>query len=174
MPEAAERKPRARAWAIGMGLRLEPLDPLEAGAGAGLTPGLERALLDGVERGLEGPPPDFPPGARTYAIRDAEGLVGVLAIERARPGPEDATFTAVAIDPARRGAALGARALLLAERRLAREGVRRTFATAPRTNGRGLYFLLRCGYAPLMRAPAGGDEADEVAEACTWFERRSG
>ncbi len=41
-------------------------------------------------------------------------------------------------------------------------------ATVPRTNGRGLYFMLRCGYAPLLAAPAGAD-----CEGVTWFERAS-
>jgi hypothetical protein len=58
------------------------------------------------------------------------------------------------------------RALLLAERALAAEGASRCYALVPRTNGRGLYFMLRCGYAPVLGAPPAVIESD-----VTWFVR---
>jgi hypothetical protein len=39
--------------------------------------------------------------------------------------------------------------------------VRAFYARVPRMNGRGLYFMLRCGYAPLLRPP--------VEDGGTWF-----
>ena len=53
-------------------------------------------------------------------------------------------------------------AVFAAERRLRRDGVRAFQASAPRTNGHGMYFWLRVGYVPLR-----GDDRDDGA---TWFE----
>ncbi len=78
-------------------------------------------------------------------MRTGGATVGLLALRRDLPAPGAATVVAVAIDPARRGHDLGARALQVAERRLQREGLRECFARVPRNNGRGLYFMLRAG-----------------------------
>src|SRR5439155_9729490 len=67
-----------------------------------------------------------------------------------------------AIAAAERGHAYGARALFVTERRLARDGVRDYYARVSRTNEHGLYFMLRCGYAPVP--PLRDDGA-------TWFRR---
>jgi GNAT superfamily N-acetyltransferase len=96
-------------------------------------------------------------------VRAADEEVGALVIGPGRVEQRAATFLAVAVAPERRGRAFGARTLLAAERRLRREGVRTFYSRVPRTNGRGLYFMLRCGYAPLLRASA--------EDAGTWFRR---
>jgi GNAT superfamily N-acetyltransferase len=73
----------------------------------------------------------------------------------------------VAVDPARRGRATATKAILVAERKLAAEGYAPLLVRVPRTNGRGLYFMLRTGFVPV---PPGErpDDPDDV----TWFARR--
>ncbi len=136
---------------------------------APLTPGIEQALRDGLERGYEGDTPAIPHDVRTYRIDRRGDAVGVLVVRASWPAPTEATIVAIAIDPAHRGRSTAMRALLLAERALAQEGVARVYACVPRTNGRGLYFMLRCGYAPLLGVPA-----TEAARDVTWFVRRNG
>ena len=165
-------KHSGRAWARGLGVSLHRLE-------GAVEPGgeLARALRDGVERGYEGPLPPPPAGVECYVVRaaadgearPAAGLVGLLAFQRDQPEAGAVTVVSVATLSSRRGHAFGARALLLAERRLCREGVRRFFATVPRGNGRGLYFMLRAGYAPVA-APADGGGPD-VEAGVTWFRR---
>ena len=151
--------PRGGPWARGLGvwLRRSPR-PLEER----LDDGLARALRDGVERGYRGPLPESPPGAEWFAVRAGHETVGLLAFRRDLPRPGEATVLAVAITPQRRGHGYGARALFVAERRLRRDGVRECYARVPRSNGRGLYFVLRAGYAP---APPPLDDG------ATWFRR---
>lgn len=151
-----------RIWAHGFGVRLRA-----TGLEAPLPDGIEQALRDGIERGFEGERPTFASDARGYEVH-ADGLdeaVGLLAIRPNVPIEGAATIEAVAIAPAHRGHAFAMRALLAAERQLAREGVERRFAVVPRTNGRGLYFMLRCGFAPMQHPPA------HDLEGCTWFAR---
>lgn len=150
---------QARAWARGLRLSLRPWDGT-------LTPGVERALRDGIARGHDGPLPQPAPGTRCFAVREEGHTSGLLAVRDGCPHAGAATVVAIAIDPQHRGRAAGARALLVAERRLRREGVREFFALVPRGNGRGLYFMLRAGYVP-SGAPASGHGVD----AATWFQR---
>ena len=136
--------------------------------------GLEQALRDGVARGYDGALPEPREGAQCYLVRAGGESVGVLGIERERPARGAATLLGVAIDPAWRGHAFGTRALRAAERRLRREGVGALFSRVPRTNGRGLYFWLRAGYAPIAAptaAPSGDDEATWLRRAA-WTRRR--
>jgi len=123
---------------------------------------VQRALRDGIERGYEGALPEAPPGCECYSIVAQGQVVGLLAFVRDTPGDGEVTFWAVAIVPEHRAHAYGARALLAAERRLHREGTRAFYMRVPRGNGRGLYFALRCGYAPAI-APA--------EDGATWLRR---
>lgn len=121
---------------------------------------VQRALRDGVERGYTGALPEFPAGCAWYSIRAGEDCVGVIAFTR-----DAATVTvhALAIVPAQRGHVYAAHALLAAERRLAADGARDFLARVPRGNGHGLYFMLRCGYAPIIPPPR--------EDGTTWFRR---
>jgi ribosomal protein S18 acetylase RimI-like enzyme len=132
------------------------------------SPGLARALADGIERNHEGPPPSFPPGSERYLVRAGGDVAGVLVLRRDCPADGTAAVLAIAIDPARRGRAIGVKALLVAERRLARDGQGRVIARVPRTNGRGLYFMLRAGYTPLAT-----DETPHETGDATWFGRKA-
>ncbi len=153
-------------WTRHAGVVLQRLSgPPRAGRDAALW----RALLGGVECGHERSP-DRPASCATvnvewFALRAGGETVGLLALERNRPERDAATFLAVAVAPERRGRDYGALALLAAERRLRRDGVEECFARVPRTNGRGLYFVLRAGYAP-VRPPAD--------DGATWFRRFRG
>lgn len=126
------------------------------------TDGLRQAYIDGIERGFEGEAPGLPEGVERYAVRVKGETVGLLAVMQDCPEADDAAVLAVAIDPAWRGHASGTKALLAAERRLLSDGVERVLVRVPRTNGRGLYFMLRAGFTP----GAGFDGAD-----ATWFMR---
>jgi GNAT superfamily N-acetyltransferase len=150
-------------WARGRGVTLLPLD-----RGAPLAEGLAQALRDGIERGYEGDTPGLPPDARSFTIEVRGVPVGLLAFRLDWPEPQAATVVALAIDPAERGHSYAARALFTAERALAAD-IERWYATVPRTNGRGLYFMLRCGYAPLLEVPSGA-----VIDGSTWFARATG
>ncbi len=154
-------------WARGHGIVL-----VEADQAALNDPGIQRALLDGIDRGLDAADDAdlLPPGATPYAIRERGTTVGLLLVARGRPALGDATLLAVAVAPAHRGRAFGTKALLLAEQTLLRDGHRRMLARVPRTNGRGFYFMLRCGMTPL---PA--EERNAVGETgdATWFHRRT-
>ena len=154
---------RSGIWARGFGVTLVELNANGRDPESVLEPPTLHALRDGIERGYDGPLQQPPEDARLLAVRSADEEVGALAILEGTPEQRAATFLAVAIAPERRGRAFGARTLLAAERRLRREGVRAFYARVPRTNGRGLYFMLRCGYAPLLRPP--------VEDGATWFRR---
>ncbi|MSP22453.1 MAG: GNAT family N-acetyltransferase [Dehalococcoidia bacterium] len=151
-------------WARGRGVVLTPRD-----AGAPLTDGLRQALRDGVERGhdgtAEGDTPALPLDTRTYTIEVGKREVGLLALRLDWPNVRTATVLALVIDPGARGHAYAARALFTAEQALA-DDIDRWLAVVPRTNGRGLYFMLRCGYAPLLARPLGASST-----GVTWFER---
>ena len=150
-------------WTLHAGVTLLRLNgPPREGSDAALA----RALLDGAERGHQ-QSPDRSASCATanvewFALRAGGETVGLLALERSRPTRDAATFLAVAVAQERRGRGYGARALLAAERRLRRDGVEQCFARVPRTNGHGLYFVLRAGYAP-VRPP--------VDDGATWFRR---
>lgn len=153
---------RRGVWARGEGLTLLP-------SGVALGEPLARALRDGVERGYEGEVPPAPPGTLCMTVRVDGAEVGLIAFQRDHPSRDAVTVHAVAIEAERRGNGYGTRALLVAERRLRRDGVERFFARVPRGNGRGLYFMLRAGYAPV--APP---LAPSVDDGATWFRRFEG
>lgn len=158
------------AWASGHGVTL--VEVRDAARAALLAEaGIRQALLDGVDRGLTGDPPDIPTTASVFALREgrrttgtAEGIV-VVARDSSTAG--EAALLALAIAPASRGRALATKALLIAERRLIEDGATRVLARVPRTNGRGLYYMLRCGFTPVTGEGAPHDEGD-----VTWFARR--
>jgi GNAT superfamily N-acetyltransferase len=150
---------RKGVWARGHGLALHHFD-------GAMTDELRRALLDGVERGYEGPLPEAPEAANWFALKIDQAIVGLLAIERLTADEaETAIVHAIVIATEQRGNDYGTRALRVVERRLRREGVARFYSRVPRSNGRGLYFMLRAGYAPTTPL-----EDDGV----TWFERAGG
>ncbi len=163
----ARRAGRVAPWASGLGVTLVEVQGMEREALL-MERGVRQALLDGVDRGLSGDPPGIPPEATVYALREGRRTLGdaagVVVIARDCPRSGEAALLAVAMAPASRGRALATRALLLAERRLTEEGVSRVLARVPRTNGRGLYFMLRCGFTPVASEPPKAGDA-------TWFAR---
>jgi len=128
---------------------------------------IDFALHDQVERGYEGALPDVRDGLERYAIEVDGRLVGLLGFRRDVPHAGAMVVDDLAIAVVERGHAYGTRALLAVERRLAQDGIREGFARVPRGNGRGLYIMLRCGYAPI------GALEDEGSgnEGVTWFQR---
>lgn len=146
------------SWTRGLGVTLVHAD-FAALAGAD---GIRRGLLDGIERGLEDRTIGAPEGAQAFAIRAHGETVGVLAARKA-DGGERVEVLALAITPEHRGHAYGTRALLVAERRWVRDGAAGVLVRVPATNGRGLYWMLRCGFTPLPRQSEAG---------ATWFARR--
>ncbi len=147
-------------WTRGQGIRLVRADF------AALTADEEirRALLDGIDRRLEDEPlPELPAEAISYAIRVGGQTVGVLSALEGERAAGDVRVLALAVAPSQRGHAYAARALLTAERRWLRDGAARVLVRVPATNGRGLYYLLRCGFTPLPEQPEPG---------ATWFARR--
>lgn len=153
-----------RAWASNDGVSLLRDDALDLAA----HEGLRQALADGLERGLS-EAPDLPAGSERYLVRAGGETVGLLALCRDCPRPGLVALIAVAIDPLMRGSSLGARALIAAERRLAREGAGELVTRVPKTNGRGLYFMLRAGYSPVTDI----DGASSPDDGATWFRRIS-
>ena len=158
----AAAQPRGSGvWARGLGVALvrssEPSAPL--------SPELEQAARDGVERGYDGPLPEVPPGSVCLLVRVGGETVGLLGYELDTPRPGAGMLHGVAIAPEHRGREYGSRAVLVAARRLRREGVGSIYARAPRGNGRGLYFWLHVGFAPVRGRD--GDEDDGT----TWFRR---
>lgn len=145
------------AWA-----QLEGVGLVEVAAEELDSEGLRQAMLDGIERGFEGDTPELPEGAERYAVRAEGETVGLLAVKRDCPSDGDAAVLVVAIEPASRGHAYGTKALLAAERRLLSDGAGRVLVRVPRTNGRGLYFMLRAGFTP-----SAGPDGPEA----TWFVR---
>jgi hypothetical protein len=146
-----------RVWARGDGVTLRA-----AAAEDFARDDVQRALRDGIERGYDGELPPAPDDTQWYLIEAAHSVVGVLASRPQFPSARAATLHALAIVIAQRGHAHGAHALFTWENRLARNGVREFYARVPRTNGRGLYFMLRCGYAPTT---------PRAEDGATWFRR---
>ncbi len=128
---------------------------------------IDFALHDQVERGYEGALPATRDGLERYAIEVDGRLVGLLGFRRDVPRVGAMVVDDLAIAVVERGHAYGTRALLAAERRLAEDGIGEGFARVPRGNGRGLYIMLRCGYAP---NDAFEDEGSGN-EGVTWFQR---
>lgn len=145
-------------WARGFGvvLRATTLD-----AALAACPTIEQALRDGVGRSYDGPLPELEPGTACFIVRAGGEHAGLLTVRRDHPAEGTATV-GVAIVPERRGGSLGIRAVFAAERRLRRDGIRAFQASAPRTNGHGMYFWLRVGYVPLR--------GDDRGDGATWFE----
>lgn len=170
-----------RAWARGHGIVLRPLDH-DAIAHLRADPAMRRAIADGVDRSPDGALPEWPHHAEAFAITDGTGTaartVGVIAIARDAPVAGDAAILVLAVVPEWRGRAAGMRALLVAARRLDQTGAREVWTCVPRTNGHGLYFMLRAGFAP-VRAPipaltvvtsaAAGSDGGGIN--LTWFRR---
>ncbi len=155
-----------QAWARGLGISLVPTD---ASTVLQARP-LADALAEGIAHGYEGPLHAFPTTAEWYAVREQGADVGVAVVQRDVPEAGQAALYAVAIAAEHRGRATATKAVLLVERRLKRDGVARLVARVPRTNGRGLYFMLRVGYTPL---PADDARAltDREGDDVTWFAR---
>ena len=154
MAEPGGRTTRARPWARGEGVTLVPADAPPQ------DEGVAQAIREGVARSHRGAVTAPLAETSLYHVRAEGETVGVLGIAPG-PGARTVTFSGVAIAPERRGRSIAQRAVRIAERRLRREGVRGFYGRAPRGNGRGLYFWLRAGYAPL-RSPRPEDDA-------TWF-----
>lgn len=149
---------RRGTWTRGLGVTLVHADFASLAASGGIR----RGLLDGIERGLEDRTVEAPADATTFAIRAGGETVGVLAARDASDGAL-VEVLALAIAPEHRGHAYGTRALLAAERRWLRNGATGVLVRVPASNGRGLYWMLRCGFTPLPRQPEAG---------ATWFARR--
>jgi len=129
-------------------------------------PALLRALTDGIKRSDEAAMPEVVPNVEWYLVREGGATAGVAIVRRDCPRPGEVSLLAVAISRETRGRAAATKALLAAERRLLADGATRMLARVPRTNGRGLYFMLRAGFTPV---PA--DERPEDPGDATWFAR---
>ena len=149
-------------WTRYLGVSLVRSDAARVAA----QPALVRALTDGVERSAD----PAMPGAdgEWFEVREGGTTVGVALVRRDWPRSGQVSLMAVATAREARGRATSTKTVLAAERKLASEGYAPMLACVPRTNGRGLYFMLRCGFTPVpagMRPPS--DEGD-----ATWFARR--
>jgi GNAT superfamily N-acetyltransferase len=131
------------------------------------SPALWRALADGIDRRGEPLVPPVPDDVEWYEVREAGTAAGVAIVQRDHPRAGEATLLAVATAREHRGRSTAMKALLAAERRLAEEGCAPMLTRVPRTNGRGFYFMLRCGYTPLT-----GDRRPDDPGDTTWFARR--
>lgn len=132
-------------------------------------PSLVRALTDGVDRSGPAVMPsedDQDVQDAWYEVRERGTTVGVACVLRDRPRPGQAALVAVATAPEARGRAISTKVVLAAERKLAAEGFAPLLVRVPRTNGRGLYFMLRCGFTPVPAEARPEDEGD-----ATWFAR---
>ncbi len=152
-----------KTWARGLGVSLVATDAATALA----DPALVRALLDGIAHAHEGPLSEFPSDAEWYLVRESRADVGVAVVQRNAPRAGEASLLGLAVAPEHRGRALASKALLVIERRLARDGIARVLARVSRTNGRGLYFMLRVGYTPVPTVEVPAGEHGDV----TWFAR---
>lgn len=146
-------------WARFQGVSVVESGPIDLEA----RPALRQAYADGIERGFDGDLPELPDEAASYLLRAGGEEVGLMALIEGCPRAEDVAVVALAIDPDHRGNAYATRALIAAERRLKRDGERRLVTRVPRTNGRGLYFMLRAGFTPTSDVSDDGD--------ATWFAR---
>jgi len=150
-------------WTRGQKLSLQVFEHQEIFSRAGVM----RALADGVSRNFN--PSDLGelstlPDIDWYVIRETAVEVGILGIHRDLPQRGSATARFIAVDPQYRGNAVGTRTILIAEKELRREGYE-LFGRVPNTNGRGLYFWLRCGFV--------GQWSTIESESATWFRRIS-
>ncbi len=152
----------SRVWTRALGVTLMRTDR----AAVEDDPALVRALADGVDRGGAPLVPAFASHAEWYEVRADGVTVGVAVLQRDLPRAGTATLLSVATVREHRGRSLAAKALLATERRLAAEGQSPMLARVARTNGRGLYFLLRCGYTALR-----GDDRPDDPDDVTWFAR---
>ncbi len=150
-------------WTRGQKLSLQVLEHQEIFSRVGIA----RALADGVSRNFKAS--DLSevstlPDIDWYVIRETAVEVGILGIQRDLPERCSATARFIAVDPQYRGSAVGTRTILIAEKELRREGYE-LFGRVPETNGRGLYFWLRCGFV--------GQSSTIESESVTWFRRIS-
>lgn len=155
--------PRSGVWTRHLGVTLARSDRARVAS----QPALVRALTDGVDRSGEPAMPDVPAAAEWYEVREGGQTVGVALVARDCPRTGAATLLAVATAREERGRATSTKAVLAAERKLAAEGYTPLFVRVPRTNGRGLYFMLRCGFTPVPADQRPHDPGDT-----TWFARR--
>jgi ribosomal protein S18 acetylase RimI-like enzyme len=110
----------------------------------------------------------------TVAVLDRDGaLAGLAAVALHRPVYGAAVIPFLAIQPERRYRGLGGEAALAIERRLRRNGYDSVFACVPDTRGLAVYFWLRLGFRPLLRADAPWPlmSLGEVAPAGIWMLR---
>lgn len=152
-------------WIRAFGVSLNPTTFAEIEA----DPSLMHAVADGVAHNFDGTVPPFPERAQWFLVHERGEVVGCASVQREHPRPGEATLLTVAIAPERRGRAAGTKALLAAERKLLRDGASRMLTRVSRTNGHGLYFMLRCGYVPVPVEERPGDEPGW--EDTTWFAR---
>ncbi len=156
----ADASPRSGVWTRYVGVTLVHSD---AGRVAS-QPALVRALTDGVERSAEPAMPEAE--GEWFEVREGGATVGVALVRRDWPRSGQASLLAVGTAREARGRATSTKTVLAAERKLASEGYAPMLVRVPRTNGRGLYFMLRCGFTPV---PAGARPSDEGD--ATWFAR---
>ena len=148
-------------WTRHLGIVLVPVDAASVVA----QPVLLRALTDGFDRAAE-PVMPGPASGDWFEVREGGQTVGVVLVRRDHPEPGQAALLAVATVREARGRATSTKAVLAVERKLAAEGYRPLLVRVPRTNGRGLYFMLRCGFTPVPAALRPDDSGD-----VTWFAR---
>lgn len=152
---------RSGVWTRYLGVSLVHSDAARVAA----QPALLRALTDGVERSDEPRMPDA--DGEWFEVREGGETVGVALVRRDCPKPGQAALLAVATAREARGRATSTKTVLAAERKLATEGFAPMVVRVPRTNGRGLYFMLRCGFTPVPSGARPEDPGD-----ATWFARR--
>ena len=152
---------RSGAWTRYLGVSLVRSDAARIAA----QPALVRALTDGYDRSAAPEMPDA--DGDWFEVREGGDTVGVALVRRDCPTPGQAALLAVATAREARGRATSTKTVLAAERKLAAEGYAPMLVRVPRTNGRGLYFMLRCGFTPVPSSARPDDASD-----ATWFARR--
>ena len=157
-------KPASGVWTRALGVTLVHTSAAAVAGDASLL----RALTDGIERAWEVQMPEgVPDAAEWFEVREAGEAIGVAIAQRQCPKPDEVSLLAVAIIREARGRAGATKTLLAAERRLLADGAKRMLARVPRTNGRGLYFMLRAGFTPVPPEERPDDSGD-----ATWFSRK--
>lgn len=152
---------RGGVWTRYLGVSLVRSDAERIAA----RPALVRALTDGEDRAAAAVMPEA--DGEWFEIREGGETVGVALVRRDCPKPGQAALLAVATARESRGRATSTKTVIAAEERLAAEGYAPMLVRVPRTNGRGLYFMLRCGFTPVPAEHRPHDEGD-----ATWFARR--
>lgn len=107
-------------------------------------------------------------------IQDLGGPVaGLATVALDRPLAGAAVIPFLTIQPERRYRGLGGEAAIAIERRLRRQGFERVFACVPDTRGLAVYFWLRLGFRPLVRADAPWVlmSLDEISPSGIWMVR---